>query len=106
MKTGVIKRLAMRIKTIVATLRRRDFVNVDEENDWNEGSEDMITDEDILRDNLHNERLEAALAELVARAPPCHSVTRLTFLCHEFMTEEGRSVSFYSGCQPAAAQIS
>ena len=59
MKTGVIKRLAMRIKTIVATLRRRDehFVNMNEENDWNEGSEDMITDEDILRDNLHNERL-------------------------------------------------
>ena len=110
MKTGVIKRLAMRIKTIVATLRRRDFVNVDEENDWNEESEVMITnslhDEDILRDNLHNERLEAALAELVARAPPCHSVTRLTFLCHEFMTEEGRSVSVYSGCQSAAAQIS
>ena len=106
MKTGVIKRLAMRIKTIVATLRRRDFVNVDEENDWNEESEVMINDEDILRDNLHNERLEAALAELVARAPPCHSVTRLTFLCHEFMTEEGRSVSFYSGCQSAAAQIS
>ena len=111
MKTGVIKRLAMRIKTIVATLRRDEhFVNVDEENDWNEESEVMITDslhdEDILRDNLHNERLEAALAELVARAPPCHSVTRLTFLCHEFMTEEGRSVSFYSSCQPAAAQIS
>ena len=97
----------MRIKTIVATLRRDEhFVNVDEENDWNEESEVMINDEDILRDNLHNERLEAALAELVARAPPCHSVTRLTFLCHDFMTEEGRSVSFYSGCQPAAAQIS
>lgn len=94
MKTSIIKRLSLKIKTFVARLRRdKYFVNVDEENDYNEATED------IINDNLHNERLEAALAQLVARSPACHEVTRMTFV-----TEEGLSVTFYSGCQAAGAQ--
>ena len=95
MKTSIIKRLSLKIKTFVAKLRRdKYFVNVDEENDFNEASEYLIND------NFHNERLEAALAQLVARSPACHEVTRMTF-----MTEDtGLSVSFYSGCQAAGAQ--
>ena len=95
MKTSIIKRLSLKIKTFIASLRREDkyFVNVDEENDHNEAAED------IINDNLHNERLEAALAQLVALSPACREVTRLTFL-----TEDGISVSFYSGCQAAGAQ--
>ena len=94
MKTSIIKRLSLKIKTFVARLRRdKYFVNVDEENDYNEATED------IINDNLHNERLEAALAQLVARSPACHEVTRMTFV-----TEAGLSVSFYSGCQAAGAQ--
>ena len=94
MKTSIIKRLSLKIKTFVARLRRdKYFVNVDEENDYNEAAED------IINDNLHNERLEAALAQLVSRSPACHEVTRMTFV-----TGEGLSVTFYSGCQAAGAQ--
>ena len=95
MKTSIINRLSLKIKTFVAKLRRdKYFVNVDEENDFNEATED------IINDNIHTERLEAALAQLVARSPACHEVTRMTF-----MTEDtGLSVSFYSGCQAAGAQ--
>ena len=94
MKTSIIKRLSLKIKTFVARLRRdKYFVNVDEENDYNEAAED------IINDNLHNERLETALAQLVARSPACSEVARMTFV-----TEEGLSVTFYSGCQAAGAQ--
>ena len=57
MKTSIIKRLSLKIKTFVATLRRdKYFVNVDEENDFNEATED------IINDNIHNERLVFAVA--------------------------------------------
>ena len=55
---------------------------------------------EIIEDNLYNERLEAALSQLIASSPLC-SPQHLSL-----QLEDGLTISFYSGCQVAQAQSS
>ena len=94
MKTNIVNRIALKIKLLVEKLKqRRNTVLVSNDNGFNESYED------IINENIYNERLEAALAKMLAESPACQAQT-ITL-----QVSDGVSVSFFSGCQVAQAQV-
>ena len=94
MKTSILNKIAHSVKTFLQRIRQNKTGNmVNYDNGFNESYEE------ILQDNLYNERLEAALANLLANSTPCQAGTlHLQF-------QDGVSVSLYSGCQVAGPQV-
>ena len=98
MRTNIVNRLASKIKSFLQRLRQnknKTIINVNNDNGFNESYEE------IINDNLYNERLEAALASLLAQSPACQAQNLLSL-----QGPDGVSVSLYSGCQVATAQVS
>ena len=95
MKVNIVKKIALKIKNILSRMKSEKFLtSVSRQNRYNEQFED------IIKENLYNERLEAALAVAVAQSPSCAPQTL------NFILEEGVSISLHSGCQAAQPQIS
>ena len=96
MKVNIVKKIALKIKNILSRMKSEKFLTSasSRQNKYNEQFED------IIKENLYNERLEAALAVKVAQSPSCVPQTL------NFMLEEGVSISLHSGCQAAQPQIS
>ena len=94
MKTSILNKIAHSVKTFLQRIRQNKTGNmVNYDNGFNESYEE------ILQDNLYNERLEAALANLLANSTPCQAATlHLQF-------PDGVSVSLHSGCQVAGPQV-
>ena len=87
MKTSIVKKLVSKIKNIMAKLKDKKLNAINNQNNFNEEHED------IINENIYNERLEASLGYLVATSASCPP-QMLTFLL-----EDGLSISFNSGCQ-------
>ena len=94
MKTSIVKKLVSKIKNIMAKLKDKKLNAINNQNNFNEEHED------IINENIYNERLEASLGYLVATSASCPP-QMLTFLL-----EDGLSISFHSGCQAAQPQTS
>ena len=94
MKTSIVKKLVSKIKNIMAKLKDKKLNAINNQNNFNEEHED------IINENIYNERLEASLGYLVATSASCPP-QMLTFLL-----EDGLSISFHSGCQAAQPQAS
>ena len=94
MKTNIVNRIALKIKLLIQKLKqRRNTILVNNDNGFNESYED------IINENIYNERLEAALAKMLAGSPACQGQT-ITL-----QVSDGVSVSFFSGCQVAQPQV-
>ena len=94
MTANIVNRIALKIKLLIQKLKqRRNTSLANNDNGFNESYED------IINENIYNERLEAALAKMLAESPACQAQTI------RLQVSDGVSVSFYSGCQVASAQV-
>ena len=94
MTANIVNRIALKIKLLIQKLKQgRNTSLANNDNGFNESYED------IINENIYNERLEAALAKILAESPTCQAQT-ITL-----QVSDGVSVSFYSGCQVASAQV-
>ena len=95
MSLKIVKKVAHKIKKVLSNIKtRKTFNKASHQNECNE------TNEEIIMENLYNERLETALGYLLANSPTCQPQT-LTF-----NFDDGVCVSVHSGCQTATAQTS
>merc|ERR1712079_141509 len=94
MKTSIVKKLVSKVKNIMSKLKDKKLNAINNQNNFNEEHED------IINENIYNERLEASLGYLVTTSASCPP-QMLTFLL-----EDGLSISFQSGCQAAQPQAS
>ena len=94
MKTNIVNKLAVKIKIFLQKIKQnKNKTIITNDNGFNESNEE------IINDNLYNERLEAALAKMLAETPACTAQNL------KIQFPDGVSVSFYSGCQMAEAQV-